>query len=87
MSVGFLLDSRVSRLDRLSFSNPLTASESKSTQAWRSTMSFVTPPFGESLFRVGITGGCAESMATAPGGGEVWTATETNRKGCSSFGL
>lgn len=71
VSVGFLLDLRVSRVNRLSFLNPLTASEIRSTRAWRSSMAFVTPPFGESLVRVGITSGCVESKASASGGGEV----------------
>ena len=56
MSVGFLLASRVSFEDRLSFLKPLIASERRSTRAWRSSTAFVTPPLGWGLVRVGAVG-------------------------------
>ena len=54
MSVGFLLASRASLMDRLSFLNSLIASERRSTRAWRSSTAFVTPPLGRSLVGVGV---------------------------------
>jgi hypothetical protein len=87
LSVGFLLDSRVSRVDRLSFSKPLIASESSSMQIFRSSMPFGAS-LGEALVRVRVIGGEKRGECGASDSGdEVWTATEVRGGECFPLGL